>query len=330
MPSDPDTSRQTAADGDAKGVYVDIAILLPISEPRFPEDLGELGPQVAGKSLAYFFNEILPHLIPGISPRCVRVIGFEAPVLGELKKLPPRHAMRVGSFHSSLTRLLNEATLQAEAQATCLFCSSRFGTQDEVLLLAGAGDYYQIRRVSREWSWTKLPENKQFTSDTLDGLYEAANETDYGEEAEENDDSTEGKEGEMYDDPRKVKDIQKELREQRVKEQIEQRKKRAEGRARKDALGELPSTDRTVRLFSDAALNAVHRQETGGEDLFEWKAPETYFGKSRDTDWSGVLQLGSDLSNAYMEKIQDFIRTFEDREDGRRESLCFANYLDEQ
>ncbi|KAF8189261.1 hypothetical protein K438DRAFT_1833212 [Mycena galopus ATCC 62051] len=340
MSSDADTSRQTAADSDAKGVYVDIAILLPITEPRFPEDLGELGPRVAGKSLAYFFNEILPHLIPGISPRCIRVIGFEAPVLGELKKLPPRHAMRIGPFHSSLTRLLNEATLQAEAQATCLFCSSRFGTQDEVLLLAGAGDRYQIRRVSRQWSWTKLPENQKFTSDTLERLYEAANEEGvYAEEDEEDDDWTEGKEGEMYDDPRKAKDIQKELRERRVKEQIEQRRKRAEERARKrdaqyrrlqDALGELPSTDRTVRLFSDAALNAVNREETGGEDLFEWRAPETYFGTSRDTDWSGVLQLGSDLSNAYMEKIQDFIRAFEDREDGRREAVCFANYLDEQ
>ncbi|KAJ7764564.1 hypothetical protein DFH07DRAFT_811647 [Mycena maculata] len=335
--ADADTSRQTAADGDAKGVCVDIAILLPITEPRFPEDLGELGPRVAGKSLAYFFNKILPHLMPGISPRCVRVIGLEAPVLGELKKLPPRHAMRIGSFRFSLIRLLNEATLQAEAQATCLFCSSRFGTQDEVLLLAGAGDCYQIRRVSREWSWTKLPQNKKFTSDTLDELYEAANEEGVCvEETEEDDDWTEGKEGEMYDDPRKAKDIQKELREQRVKEQIEQRKKRAEERARKrdaqyqqlqDALGEPPSTDRTVRLFSDAALNAVHRQATGA-DLFEFRAPETYFGKSRDTDWSGVLQLGSDLSNAYMEKIQDFIRTFEDREDGRRENVFFANYLD--
>ncbi|KAJ7257527.1 hypothetical protein B0H12DRAFT_1111068 [Mycena haematopus] len=234
MASDPDTSRRTAADGDAKGVCVDIAILLPITEPRFPEDLGELGPRVAGKTLAYFFNEILPALIPRISPRCVRVIGFETPVLGELKKLPPRHAMRIGSFHSSLIRLLNEAALQAEAQATCLFCSSRFGTQDEVLLLAGAGDYYQIRRVSREWSWTKLPENEKFTSDTLNGLYEAANEEGaYVEEDEENDDWTESKEEEMYDDPRKAKDIQKELREQHIKEQIEQRKERAEKRTRK-------------------------------------------------------------------------------------------------
>ncbi|KAJ7045633.1 hypothetical protein C8F04DRAFT_1334217 [Mycena alexandri] len=135
----------------------------------------------------------------------------------------------------------------------------------------------------------------------------------------------------MYGDPHSAKQRQKELNE-RVKEQAEQRAKRATARAEKrdmqqqklqDALKTLPSADHTTPLFTDAALNAVHRDQTG-DDLFESKAPETYFAGSGFTEWSRVLQLGSDLSNRYMAKIQDYIRTFEDREERRRTEVFFA------
>lgn len=328
----PNASGRTEADGDAEGVYVDVAIFMPIAKPRDLEDLGALAPQVAGKSLAHFFDKIIPQHLPGLSPRCVRVSGFEAPVLGELKPGPTRHPTGVKSFLKSLNLLLSEGTLQAEAQALCLFCSARFATQDEVLLLAGAGDYYQICRVTRTWSRPQLKGGK-YSSNTLKELKAAARERLL---VEDDGDWTEGKEEEMYGDPESAKQRQKELNEQRA-QQVKQRSKRAAARVEKrdvqhqkflDALKTPPSADRTTPLFTDAALNSVHRNETG-DDLFESKAPETYFAESGFTEWSRVLQLGSGLSNRYMAKIQDYIRTFEDREERRRAEVFFGDEEEE-
>ncbi|KAJ6537459.1 hypothetical protein B0H10DRAFT_2142185 [Mycena sp. CBHHK59/15] len=198
-PSRPDAtfgSGVTDADGEAEGVYVDIAIVMPIVEPRDPEELGVLATQVAGKSLYQFFDKIVPQRLPGLSPRCLWVSGLEAPFFTELKPLPSRHVGGIESFWSSLTRLLRDGALQAEAQALCLFCSSRFGTQEDVVILTGAGDYYRIRRVTRAWSRPKL-KGAPYTSNTLKDLKAATRERlDLADDG----DWTEGKEEEMYGD----------------------------------------------------------------------------------------------------------------------------------
>ncbi|KAJ7248551.1 hypothetical protein B0H12DRAFT_1123257 [Mycena haematopus] len=336
-PNDSMGSGATVADGEAQGVCVDMAIVMPIVEPRQdPAEWGVLAQQVAGKSLAQFFDEILPQHLPRLSPRCLWVSGFEAPLLVELKPLPNRHANGVQVFYVSLISLLWEGALQAEAQAICLFCSSRFATQDVALIVSGAGDYYRIRLVTRNWSSSKLRKQrgkKGFTSETLKSLKKAAT---LRVDLEDDGDWTEGKEKEMYGDPLDAMERRKLLHAQRVLQQAKERRERALARTAKrdevhanflNALHAPPSMDRTTSPFPDDALNAIHRQKTQ-KPLFEARSPDTYFattqGQSRTKDWSGVLQLGSDMSNQYMARIQDFIRTFEDREDERRENVYFA------
>jgi hypothetical protein len=217
-----------------------------------------------------------------------------------------------------LNTLLGEAVLQAEAQAHCLFSSWRVGTQDEVLLLAGAGDYYQIRRVTRDWSTVELG-GKIYTSETLKDLKAAAKKLDC---MEEDGDWTEGQEEDMYGDPGSAKDRQKRLNDQR-----EGRNKRAEKRAERteqfaNALNATPSADRTTPVFSHQALDELHRLQTQ-EDFLESEDPEKYFTGVDPSDWSRVLQLGSELSNRYMTRIQGFIRTIEEREAERRKNVLF-------
>ncbi|KAJ7243231.1 hypothetical protein C8J57DRAFT_1477179 [Mycena rebaudengoi] len=313
----PDDSGRTEADGEAEGVYVDIAIVMPIIQPRYANELGAIGQNLVGQSLSQFFDEFQPHL-RGLSPRCLWVSGHEAALLGELKPGPTRHARRIASFLSNLNTLRGEAVLQVEAQAHCLFSSWRFGTQDEVLLLAGAGDYYQIRRVTRDWSIVELS-GKVYTSETLKDLKAAAKKLDY---MQEDGDWTEGKEEDMYGDPGSAKDRQKRLNDQR-----EGRNKRAEKRAERteqftNALSATPSADRTTPLFSHQALDELHQLQAQ-EHLFESEHPEKYFTGVDPSDWSGVLQLGSELSNRYMTRIQGFIRTVEEREAERRKNVLF-------
>ncbi|KAF7374668.1 hypothetical protein MSAN_00351800 [Mycena sanguinolenta] len=341
-PSDPDDSfgsGLTVADSEAQGVCVDIAIVTPIVQPRQdPEEWGALAQHVAGKSLAHFFEEILPQHLPRLSPRFLWVSGFEAPLLVELKPLAKRHADDIEVFHRSATGLLTEGALQGEAQALCLFCSSRFATQDVAIIVCGAGDLWRVRKVTRSWAkWKLIQENKEnneegYTSNTLKRLKKNAK---LRLDLEDDGDWTEGKETEMYGDPLDAEGRQRMLYEERVRKQAEERRQRALARGAKrdavhqkflDALHTPPSVDRTTSLFPDEALDAVHRKETNKE-LFESRPPDTFFATIRrsegSTEWSSVLRLGSDISNQYMAEIERFIREFENKENGRRKTVFF-------
>ncbi|KAJ6622185.1 hypothetical protein B0H10DRAFT_1788483, partial [Mycena sp. CBHHK59/15] len=133
-------SGRTEADSDAEGVYVDIAIIMPIIQPRYVEELGAVGEELTNKSLHDFFENFLPQKLPELSPRCLWVSGLKAPLVGELKPGPTRHADKIDSFY-------------AEAQGLCLFCSWRFATQEEALLLARAGDCYRITGSPEIGQW---------------------------------------------------------------------------------------------------------------------------------------------------------------------------------
>ncbi|KAJ7773692.1 hypothetical protein DFH07DRAFT_767633 [Mycena maculata] len=336
----PDESGTTEADGEAEGVYVDIAVVMPILESRPVEDLGEIGKQLVGKSLAYFFHTFRPHET-GLSPRCLWVSGYEAALLGELKRAPTRHARNLKSFLNNLKDLLRDAVIQAETQALCLFSSWRFGTQDVVILLAGAGEYYQIRRVTREWSQKEL-NGKPYTSELLMELKAAArfrledmeeDEMDSEEdELEEDDDleeddagaDSEGQEEKMYDLPSNAKERQDRIRaqyrrdldkhaEKRAEraERDQERDQRAERRTQRvetltaqldEAMKVQPSADRTAPLFTDAAPECFHRlEEPNLGAFFESEEPEKYFAGSSasdESDWSRILQLGSEISYA--------------------------------
>ncbi|KAJ6474745.1 hypothetical protein C8R45DRAFT_1217197 [Mycena sanguinolenta] len=321
-------SGRTAADGDAEGVYVDIAIVMPIVQPRYVEELGAVGGVLENESLHDFFEKFLPQKLPGLSPRCLWVSGFEAPLVGELKPGPTRHADKIDSFYVNLSGLLLQGMLQAEAQGLCLFCSWRFATQQVVLLLAGAGDHYRVRRVTRDWAVEEL-DGEPYTAKTLKKLKAAWMERgDVNLDSPDNDDLnavedgdwTEGQAVHMYGNPQDANQRQQKLNDQRTLRRI---KRNAQSQKYLKALTTPPSQDRTVPLFTNEALNAIH---PGGE-LFESRPPELYFGDSETTGWSRVLQLGSTLSNQYMAKIQDFIRQFEILEEDRRKKVFFAKAL---
>ncbi|KAJ7234305.1 hypothetical protein B0H12DRAFT_162240 [Mycena haematopus] len=319
----PNVSNKTQADGEAEGVYVDIAIVMPVVQPRYSDELGTIGPELVGHSLSHFFDEFEPHL-RGFAPRCLWVSGHEAAVLGELKPGPTRHTRKITYFIRDLNNLLEDARLQAQAQALCLFCSWRFGTQHEVLLLAGAGEYYQICRVTRKWSAGEL-RGESYSSETLKNLKAAAKE-DQVDLLGEDGDWTEGQEKEMYGDPRSAQDRKNTLNRQRGEraQRAQKRAPRAEQLA--DVLNVSPSTDRTTPRFSHDALNDLHRITTDGDLFFESEDPEKYFSVDSEDEplaWSRVLHLGSDLSNQYMTRIQAFIRTFEEREAERRNNVFF-------
>ncbi|KAJ7628596.1 hypothetical protein FB45DRAFT_918711 [Roridomyces roridus] len=317
-----DNTAGSMADGKAKSVYVDVAILLPVTEPRFPEDIGAIGPLVAGKSLAHFFDEVLPKNWE-LSPRCVRVIGLQAPLLAELKRIPPRHSKTATTFHHNLIHLLNLACQQAKAQARCLFASSAFARQDRVILVAGAGDYYQVCIVTREWAIERLDGFDDLDEDDLEEIFATAIKNGaFIEKLEDKDLADEYKN--IIGHPR------------RIREQIEERDARYVQRClKREALQNRlapssptgPNSDHSRARFSDEELGSVHRQTEDGVELFEVQSAQTFFTQSESAVWSRLLRLGTSKSNDFMEKIQDIIGEFEVKEETRRKKMKFANAL---
>jgi hypothetical protein len=348
-PPNPDASFGTGiteADGEAQGVYVDIAIVMPTVQPRNLEDLGTTTQLTNKVSLHDFMEADLPSMLPGISPRCLWVSGLESYLLGELKPGPTRHPSSIAAFIKRLEKLLKEGHKQAEEQGLCLFSSWRFATQNEVILLAGAGEYYKLAFVNREWAESVL-KGKSYDPETLMDL-KTANEDDFGaddcERADEvnAEDWTEGQAEDMYGGPLNALQRQKKLsfwerdlqrlRAEREKQeaerekQIKARKARHDERDRKrqaheDALEVLPNPDLTAPIFTDAQLDAAGA-------VFESHSPKDFFDKptsEKPVQWTKILRLGSELSNQYMQHIKEMLRRYERAEENRRETVFFQN-----
>ncbi|KAJ7264434.1 hypothetical protein B0H12DRAFT_1068695 [Mycena haematopus] len=287
------------ADGDAEGVYVDIAIVMPVVQPRYVEELGAVGEELDNKSL-HDFREI-----------CLWVSGFEAPVLGELKPGPTRHADNIKSFYLNLTGLLRQGMLQVEAQALCLFCSWRFATQSHAILLAGAGDYYRVCRVTREWAVEEL-DGAPYSSETLKKLKAVWGERgdvdlddpdNHDVNAVEDGDWTEGQLGHMYGTPLDAHDRQQKLNNERTLRRL---KRNAQREKYLNAITVSSSRDRTAPLFTNEALNDVHRGAVAGP---------------MDGHVSYNLARHSDQ---YMAEIQVFIRQREQLEEARGKNVFFT------
>ncbi|KAJ7087323.1 hypothetical protein B0H15DRAFT_781442 [Mycena belliarum] len=333
-------SSRTEPDGRAQGVYVDIAIVMPIVEPRPIMQLGSAGKYLAQKTLHHFFDSFLPQR-PHLSPRFLRVSEFHAPLLGELKPGPTRHPKDIQQFYGNLTKLLDEATAQARGQALCLFSSWKFASQDRVLLLAGAGSYYMLRYVSREWAAEKMGKRlwgpallKALKGEDTERFrakgVATANAAEEEEFVVEDGDWTAARRKLMYGSPLDALQ-RKEALAKLLKLQTEQRSKRRLERERvRHNLQEATDTspnyeDYSSGLFTDEALNNIDRcGNKRGIPLFETNMPEIFFdGAPSLTEWTGILRLGSDLSDLYMQRIQVEIRRIELVEEGRRKKIKF-------
>ncbi|KAJ7197653.1 hypothetical protein GGX14DRAFT_374853 [Mycena pura] len=313
----PDSSSGvTETDGEARGVYVDIAIVTPILKTRYLEEIRSIANIVEGSSVQEFFDRVLPKH-PGLSPRCLWVSGFEAPLLAELKHGPTRHPQTPLQFYTNLLNLITAAMQQVHRQAICLFCSWRFGTQDNVILLAGAGDYYSLRWVNRKWAVNEL-KGKEYLPNNLKMFknpYWIDKELDKADNHDADDDWTEGKEADMYGSPLDASKRQQKLNSERRKAESIQVKFMA-------ALSTSPNNDYAAPLFRDADLDHIHQQKTASDvPLFETRGAQVFLNSPGG--WSGILRLGSNLSNQYMDRVKQLIKGHEMEEQKRREEDIF-------
>nr|GAT43569.1 predicted protein [Mycena chlorophos] len=167
-------SAATQPDGTARGVFVDLAVIIPITEPRkkLKKRTRGLWPTagLAGKSLDWFYANVVARF-PALEPAFLRVIGLLAPLLIELKRGPPRHASSLSGFYLRLCQLLEAAKEQVEKQAMALYGSWRYRSQDHVFVIAASGDYFVVGRVQRSWAnFRDVPDDGDVDGDVGDDV----------------------------------------------------------------------------------------------------------------------------------------------------------------
>jgi len=78
------------------------------------------------------------------------VLSIKVSVLFKLKYEPTRHPVNVAAYCASIINNLGLATAQLMAQTFCLFCSIRLGDQDDIYLVAIAGECWKVRYRTQE------------------------------------------------------------------------------------------------------------------------------------------------------------------------------------
>ncbi|KAJ7775849.1 hypothetical protein B0H14DRAFT_3508352 [Mycena olivaceomarginata] len=320
-------SGRTKADGEAQGVYVDIAIVMPIIQPRYVEELGKFGKDLDKKSLHDFLED--PQNLQ-LSPRCLWVSGFEQCIIllaGAREYYRIRWVTRGWAAKKLNGEPYSAATLKVLKRA-----GEEFNDGDSDSELDYTGSDSDLDDAESEEKLHNAESEEELDDD--DGNWTEGDEMDVDDgwtegrmdemdDAVDDGDWTEAMMDEMYGDPLDACNRQQRLNTQHTHRHLER-----EARRQKyvDALNTLPSQDRTAPLFSEEALNTIHLNQVGRE-LFQSISPEEYFksgGTGGTTKWSNILRLGSTLSNQYMVKIQNLIHEHEILEEARRNKVFFT------
>jgi hypothetical protein len=136
---DPD---RTMPDSEARGVYVDTALLLARCTRVRTGTSDSIAATFANRHRDRAFN-----LFGKID-----VTSLEVPILEERKRAPTRHPKDIEEHIDTIHSALESAQKQVLGQARILFSSRRFADQKLVILLATAGQYYRIAVLRRDHS----------------------------------------------------------------------------------------------------------------------------------------------------------------------------------
>lgn len=131
---DPD---KTMADPEARGVYVDTALVLARCTSPSSVPIATTFTTAFRRRNLDLFNELY-------------ISGMEAPILEERKRCPTRHHSDLEDYCGNIRTSLGSAEVQVVTQARILFASPRFSDQDFVILLATAGCYYRVAAIHRD------------------------------------------------------------------------------------------------------------------------------------------------------------------------------------
>ena len=281
-PSDLDDSFMTTADRHARGVYVDLVVLLP---------------RVArSNSLTQSFPVFLHQLsITNLPFRLGRMFTVDVSILVELKRPPTRHPKDILSYLKDVERLLAAASSQCRQQAQCLFSSLKYSHQDQVCMIAAAGEWWCFRMLSRTAiSRTPAFSLQQYIRSlddwSIDEEYEI-DEEEFVQPAEVPKVAILHANQRREEEMRKLKEKDRQTKERQ--ERVERRNIRREMEDAPDA--EYPYTEGDI----DHYWHALH-----GEGFFQPLPQGQITALMVERDWTKPMRLGSEVSKCYLQFIE--------------------------
>ena len=330
---------RTLPDREARGVYVDHALLLPC-----PQTNG------GGSKLVEIFTRAYKMNDPNLH-HTLYISSLQVPLLEEKKRAPTRHPRDLEDHVWSILNALNDAQSQVTTQAKILFSSPRFATQDLVILIASSGEYYRLAVLQRGHPvLQKLP-----TSDEVTELLSTPS------EQSDLKDVAKGLVAELVKSAHTPAAQEKQRLQEMEKAQKDEteRKKRARAarlearRERRDQLGVMDDLERGLSKIIDAAGDPNPDGSLYTDELIEafygafTKHPSnqslqsqrhaTFFepepsrdetvitlSNLRDTAdkrkviFTGVIRLGSQTSNKFLEIVQNHLSRLARMERNRR------------
>ncbi|KAF9260814.1 hypothetical protein L218DRAFT_560965 [Marasmius fiardii PR-910] len=144
--NDPD---KTIPDSTAVRVYVDHAVILPrlglLSQPK---DLKN----TVSTTLSVFLESISEPVVYDSHEWWPKVIidAVEVPIMVEVKCPPTHSPKKISQFYTQLETLMRLAMKQAMEQALCLFSCFTYSNQQQVILIAGAGNWWSCHLITRK------------------------------------------------------------------------------------------------------------------------------------------------------------------------------------
>ncbi|KAF9258281.1 hypothetical protein L218DRAFT_1080517 [Marasmius fiardii PR-910] len=321
--NDPD---KTIPDSTAVGVYVDHAVILPhLSLLPQLKDSKSTG----STTLSAFLESISEPVVYDSHewwPK-VTIDTVEVPIMVELKRPPTRSPKTIGQFYRQLETLMRLATKQAMEQASCLFSCFTYRNQQQVILIAGAGNWWSCRLVTRK---SKDLRRKAFNIDRYKPTDYRVGELD-GDDGDDVDPEDELPEfappslvkhstKTLLARERAVRDKKREKQTQERAYRAQRRTKEAESRdqvsanlkkifAQLDALdekAEYPYTDESLCEYSRLRIKKDQEGEKAGKEFrFYYETEFNMAGFRSANMWSGLMRIGSDVSNKYMQYIEE-------------------------
>ncbi|KAF9557349.1 hypothetical protein CPC08DRAFT_775423 [Agrocybe pediades] len=211
----------------------------------------------------------------------LKVSHFGLVTIGEIKRPPSRHFLRVGDFESELVLNMNEAQTQAFDQALMAFIDSRFALK-EVVLVAAAGEWWTFRFLQREEVDDQLQELEEFESESE---YESDDGSEFQLDFEGRTDGPEETARESKTEERKR------VKAEKMAEKMAERKRKEEERQREEM--EKREEKRRKAASKPRSKKVMHYRSLQGEGLME-SAPLTI---PTPGNWSRLLRIGSATSN---------------------------------
>ncbi|KAL1719322.1 hypothetical protein EV715DRAFT_290296 [Schizophyllum commune] len=268
---DPDMSFKTRPDKEAKGVRIDLALLLHRPHTKSKSTVLR---SIGLKSVADLFRYICGHVF---HPPLYDALSIQSTFIAlfvELKRPVSRHAS-IGIWLKRVRDTLTLARLQAEQQFDCAVSSKRYDAQKEAWLIAGTLDIFCVRLVHSddELRHRYIPGRYVALQDRSDQM-----EDDWRQE-----------------DDRAIKDKRAALR------------AAAKDQSRPDAPSEEelrtfapPFSDMDIQDYLNTR-SAKERNDFG----FQLSAPALAMRKTDLKSWSKPMRLGSPVANAYLACIRE-------------------------